>query len=135
MVFISSTDVTQIKVKKLITFLKKNRITVYHSPTPPSKGNDPKWKNWYDNGLLETLNKCNTFIAIITDDWECATWMGQEAGTAENLYISKKITDYYYIDLRTKNLMSKGMAKYLKTELKYNMKDIKKKIVDRSNCN
>jgi|GEM_PF-4363642 len=123
-VFINCERIKNEYVESLINKLELNGFNLFTSPENPLDGYDIKWKNWYDSGFEEIITKINIFISIITDSWESSTWMAYECGKAEKYLLYGKINKMFFIDLRTKNFMSKGMLRYLKEKLPNNIDEI-----------
>ena len=119
-IFVSSYNVDKPPASSLIAALRNSGVVVENSPSNPADKSDPKWKKWYDEGLMATLMNCDTFVAVITDVWD-STWMVSECQTALNLHNVSMMKKYYYWNPQRISVTAAGLVPYLKSELPMEM--------------
>ena len=119
-IFVSAYNVDKPPASDLIAALQAKGVSVENSPSNPADKSDPKWKKWYDEGLMATLENCDTFVAVITDVWD-STWMAIECQTAMNLYSASQLTNYHYWNPQNVSVTAAGLVPYLNSELPLEM--------------
>lgn len=78
--------------------LKKRGFDLEHSPHSPHSGTfDERWKNWYEEGLSQAINRVEIFIAVITPACDGSTWMMQEFEEAYSSFVKTGKPALYFI--------------------------------------
>ena len=102
-------------------------MTVEHSPGNPLDGDDARWADWYAKGLSETLDRCDTFVAVIDEVWDSSTWMGQEADTG----MTKRLPSMLFWNPDGVTVVAAGMKRYLGEGLPVALDDAVRLLVQR----
>lgn len=110
-VFISSCSVDESPAASLISRLRVDGFEVDHSP---SVSRDPRFANWYEEGLDPALANTNVFIAVVDESWDCSTWMAIEADRAQKMIGPNRC---FFWNPNSRLVLAKGMLPYLKEEL------------------
>ncbi|RYX83419.1 hypothetical protein EON83_14615 [bacterium] len=80
--FISCAKVDSLHANALIQKLRQVGIAVSHSPRNPADDEDERWMNWYSGGGQAQIMNEEIFVVIVTEGWDCSTWMAFEASEA-----------------------------------------------------
>ena len=80
-------------------------------------GEDPRWQDWYGEGLAAELDKADAFIAVIDEAWDSSTWMGTEAQMALDRMQAGSIKRMYFFNPDGVTVAPEGMRRYLKEPL------------------
>ncbi len=113
-IFVSSQGIDNPPASTLIAALRAKGITVEHSPSNPIDRTDPKWNNWYAEGLAQTLAKCEKFVIVIDEGWDSSSWMGEESHAAMVLNNAPLANQAYYWNPNNVVAQALGMKAYLK---------------------
>jgi hypothetical protein len=81
-VFVSTENTSDPLAAGLIDRLTVAGFEVVTSPLNPALGEDPRWLDWYGNGCLKAIEDADLFVAVVTEGYDCSTWMGFEADRA-----------------------------------------------------
>jgi hypothetical protein len=81
-IFISTENTVDERVVQVIGLLKAEGYSVTTSPLNPAIGDDPRWKDWYDNGCQAAIESNDVFLAVVTAGYDSSTWMAIEFQTA-----------------------------------------------------
>lgn len=117
-IFVSSQRIDEPHTTALISKLRGAGFQVVHSPKNPLDGDDERWtQDWYNKGLLETLDATDVFISSIDRGWDSATWMAIEADEAMKRTTNAHIQQMYYYNPLKISVTAAGMLRYLKEQL------------------
>jgi len=83
-IFVSTENTADARVVRVIDLLKAAGHTVTTSPINPAIGDDPRWKDWYENGCRTAIDSNDVFLAVVTEGYDSSTWMAIELETAWN---------------------------------------------------
>lgn len=81
-IFISCARVDSPHATALIRELRRKEFHVAHSPREPLDGHDESWHNWYEGRGQSTIAATEIFVVVVTEAWDCSTWMAFEATEA-----------------------------------------------------
>jgi hypothetical protein len=81
-VFVSTENTSDALSAGLIHRLTAAGFEVTTSPLNPAFGEDPRWVDWYGNGCEQAIAAIDIFVAVVTEGYECSTWMGFELSRA-----------------------------------------------------
>jgi hypothetical protein len=81
-VFVSTENTSDPLSSGLIDRLTAAGFDVTTSPLNPALGDDPRWPDWYGDGCLKAIEAADIFVAVVTEGYDCSTWMGFEADRA-----------------------------------------------------
>jgi hypothetical protein len=109
-VFVSSQRIDSPNAQRLLRRLTAAGLAVDHSPRNPLDADDPRWRDWYRNGLPAAITATDCFLIVVDGGWDCSTWMGEEAHLAE-------ISDLPMYFWNPEHIHVKGMLRYLKRQL------------------
>jgi hypothetical protein len=115
--FVSSENVDRPPACTLIERLRQEGWTVEHSPRNPAKGEDPRWRDWYDHGCREAVDQADVFIAVVTRMWECSTWMAHESWVAMQQPEQRHVPRCYYWNPEGIPVQARGLLPYLRERL------------------
>ncbi|MBA2646541.1 MAG: toll/interleukin-1 receptor domain-containing protein [Pyrinomonadaceae bacterium] len=116
-IFISSCRIDAPPAASLVNRLREESFYVIHSPRNPSDGGDARRRNWYEKRCRDEMEQANIFIAVISQEWNCSTWMAHEAHEALELIGAGKIQGLYFWNPDRVEVRAPGMSPYLKERL------------------
>ncbi|MBN2192914.1 MAG: toll/interleukin-1 receptor domain-containing protein [Polyangiaceae bacterium] len=95
--FLSTENTSDPLSAELIDRLVAAGFEVTTSPLNPALGADPRWLDWYGDGCLKAIATTDVFVAVVTDGYDCSTWMGFEADRAGWLHRNRGRPDLYLL--------------------------------------
>ena len=110
-IFVSSQIVDRWPARDLIAALRLVGVEVEHSPSNPLDREDARWEDWYGHELVETVDRCDTFVIVIEPGWDSSTWMGIEAG------MGVKHGRVFFWNPDGITVKARGMTRYLQVAL------------------
>jgi len=103
---------------EFFALLKKHSFDLDHSPSSPQSGNyDERWANWYEAGLLKTIEQAEIFIAVITPACDGSTCMLQEFGAAYSKVMKTGKPVLYFIRFDSAEHLVKYPEEYLSSSI------------------
>jgi hypothetical protein len=115
-VFVSSQIVDRWPAGDLIQALRRVGVGVEHSPRNPRDGKDSRWRNWYSETLLTTLDRCDALVIVVEPGWDSSTWMASEAQAALAPGRRTEQKAFFWNPGGTR-VTAAGMVGYLRVEL------------------
>ena len=112
----SSEVIDRYPAKDLIAGLREAGFEVDHSPSNPLDRDDPRWANWYAEGLPKAMDQCDAFVVALERHWDSATWMGIEG--EEALKAGRRTAEQMFVwNPEGITVHAAGMIRYLQAEL------------------
>lgn len=90
-IFVSAPDVREPPAADLVRALRAAGAEVEQSP---AGGDDPRFGDWYDTGLLAAVRRCDALVIVPITWWDGSTWMATEADAGLKRALSDQEFDF-----------------------------------------